>query len=456
MSTDADVIIVGAGVSGMAAAAALGKSGHSVIILEARDWIGGRVLTRQDPVCQAPIEFGAEFIHGRPASIWKALQKKNVNIAEVEGDNWCAEKGSLSTCDFLSEVEDILEKMNDRSPDESFLSFLQRCCPDSKQNTARQEAKERALEYVSGFNAADPELVGVHWLVKGMRAEEKIEGDRAFRPAAGYACLIDIFLDELSQADVSIQTSTVVEEIEWKHGHAKVRAHGPQGIQKFTAQQIIVTLPLAVLQAAPPELGAVQFIPSLPEPKLKALTKLEMGKVIRVVLRFRNRFWDAISPQGKTSKTLAGMSFLFSQDQWFPTWWTTLPAKFPIITGWAPFRCAERLSGKDRSFVVAHSLRSLGLLLNMATQDLEPLLEAAYFHDWQSDPFSRGAYSYGKVGADGAQEALASPVEDTLFFAGEATDTTGRNGTVDGAIASGRRAAAQILLCTRAHRATQK
>jgi len=456
MSTDADVIIIGAGVSGLAAAAALSKSGRKVVILEARDWMGGRVLTRQVPVCHAPIKFGAEFIHGLAPGIWKPFQKRNVNISEVAGDNWCCEGGTLSSCDFFSEVEDILEKMDDRSPDESFASFLQRCFPDSQQNTKQRVAKERALEYVSGFNAADPELVGVHWLVKGMRAEEEIEGDRAFRPATGYACLIDIFLDELSHADVSIQTGTVVEEIEWEHGHSTVKAHSPEGVRNFTAPRTIVTLPLAVLQAAPPELGAVRFIPSLPEPKLKALTKLEMGKVIRVVLRFRHRFWDTISPRSKRSKTLAGMSFLFSQDQWFPTWWTTLPSKLPIITGWAPFRSAERLSGRDRSFVVAHSLQSLGALLDIAAQDLEPLLEAAYFHDWQSDPFSRGAYSYGKVGADGAQEALASPVEDTLFFAGEATDTTGRNGTVDGAIASGRRATAEILRCTRAHHATQK
>jgi monoamine oxidase len=72
-------------------------------------------------------------------------------------------------------------------------------------------------------------------------------------------------------------------------------------------------------------------------------------------------------------------------------------------------------------------------------------LEAAYFHDWQSDPFSRGAYSYGKVGSDGAQQALGSPVENVLFFAGEATDVSGHNGTVHGAIASGYRAAEEIL-----------
>ena len=72
-------------------------------------------------------------------------------------------------------------------------------------------------------------------------------------------------------------------------------------------------------------------------------------------------------------------------------------------------------------------------------------LEAAYFHDWQSDPFSRGAYSYSKVGSDGAQKALAAPLDHTLFFAGEATDLSGHNGTVHGAIASAHRAAEEIL-----------
>jgi monoamine oxidase len=74
----------------------------------------------------------------------------------------------------------------------------------------------------------------------------------------------------------------------------------------------------------------------------------------------------------------------------------------------------------------------------------EGLLEHAYYHDWQNDPFSRGAYSYGKVDGDGMEEALAKPIENTLFFAGEATDTGGHNGTVHGAIASGHRAAAEI------------
>jgi monoamine oxidase len=122
-----------------------------------------------------------------------------------------------------------------------------------------------------------------------------------------------------------------------------------------------------------------------------------------------------------------------------------MPDHTPIITGWAPFRSADHLSGQPESFVIERSLQTLSELLGESLAELRRLLERAYFHDWQNDPFSQGAYSYGKVGADGAQEMLAAPVENTLFFAGEATDTSGHNGTVHGAIASGLRAARQIL-----------
>lgn len=444
MPTGFDVIVVGAGASGLAAAAELGASGLSVTILEARTRIGGRMFTEQDPSCHVPIELGAEFIHGRPPEIWRLLRKRKVSTVEVDGDNWCAGDGRLSKCDFSSRVDKILEQMTDRSPDESFLSFLRHCCPDSKRTLEQEEAKRRALDYISGFNAADPDLVSVHWLVKSMRAEEKIEGHRAFRFSNGYHDLVDIFLQRCTAARVSLQTDTVVEQISWRPGHAELTVKRPAGSSSIAAPRVLLTLPLAVLQAAPKEYGAVHFHPALPAEKLDSLKKLEMGKVIRIVLRFRHRFWDNIATANK-SKTLSDMSFLFSEDEWFPTWWTSMPQKSPIITGWAPFRCAERLSAQSREWVIAKSLRTLGRLLKVEASELEHLLEAAYFHDWQNDPFSRGAYSYAKVGSDGAQEVLGRPVENTLFFAGEATDISGHNGTVHGAIASGVRAAAEVL-----------
>ena len=445
MRTKSDIIIIGAGMAGVAAATKLGRSGFSVQILEARERIGGRVLTRTDSVSGFPIELGAEFIHGFPPEIWELLQRSNIKVTEVEGENWCLNGGQLRPCRFFAEVDTILEKMDDKATDQSFLQFLNRTATsDSRQADARR----RALGYIVGFNAADPDLVGVHWLVKGMRAEETIQGQRAFRAVNGYQSLVAIFRDQLIEAGVSLCMETVVENIEWNSGDVTITAHDREGSSRFRANRVIVTVPLAILKKPPGRPGAIQFKPELQKQKTTALNKLEMGKVIRLVLKFKHRFWEGISPENK-QKTLANMSFLFLQNEWFPTWWTAMPDRTPIITGWAPFDCAERLSGKSHAFVVNQGLETLAGALGVGIGELEHWLDSAHFHDWQKDPFSGGAYSYGKVGADVAQEELARPIENTIFFAGEATDTSGHNGTVHGAIASGYRAAEQVLRSAR-------
>jgi monoamine oxidase len=443
-----DVIVIGAGAAGLSAAIRLGSAGLSVLVLEAKARVGGRIFTRRDPVYQAPVELGAEFIHGRPPEIWQLLQSNRVEIIEVAGDSWCKQNSSLSPCNFFSEVDDILEKMDDRAADESFLSFLNRCCADPKISA---EAKQQALNYVVGFNAADPALVGVHWLVQSMRSEEEIEEHRTFRSRNGYDDMLNIFQQQLVDASVTVRTSTAVESIRWAKGRVEVAVTNPNASSKLVARCVLITLPLGVLQAPDGAPGAVQFLPGLPDRKLGAIRKLAMGEVIRVTLRFRQRFWETITPPG-SSKTLANMGFLFTQDDWCPTWWTAMPDRSPIITGWAPFRCAERLSGKSHAFVAGQAVQALARVLNMREGEVEGLLEAAYFHDWETDPYSRGCYSYGLVGSDGMQEELGRPVEDTLYFAGEATDVTGNNGTVHGAISSGLRAAGEIIRVRSAQR----
>jgi monoamine oxidase len=447
------VIVIGAGFAGMAAAVKLAEAGLSVTILEARDRIGGRFLTRLDPASPVPIELGAEFIHGLAPEIFGPLGQTNASdgagaITEVEGDNWCVTNGRLTECSFFAQVDKILDEMNSNSPDESFLEFLERCFPNPNHDRALEEAKRRAIGYVSGFNAADPALVGVHWLVQEMEAEERIQGQRAFRLVNGYAELLDFFRRQLESGVVRVRTEAVVERIAWRRGRAEITMRGANdstNSSMLTAPQILVTLPLGVLKAPVGERGAIEFAPALPSKKLDALSRIEMGTVMRVVLRFRRRFWETIAPSPAEEKTLDRMSFLFSDDEWFPTWWTSEPRKSPIITGWAPFRAGARLSGQSESFVIDRCLSSLGQLLHLSPAKLQDEFAAAYFHDWQNDPFSRGAYSYGKVGANQAQVVLGAPIEDTLFFAGEATDVSGNNGTVHGAIASGHRAAAEIL-----------
>ena len=99
----------------------------------------------------------------------------------------------------------------------------------------------------------------------------------------------------------------------------------------------------------------------------------------------------------------------------------------------------------SKAEVIDKAIESLSSLLHVEKSTVQAQLQTAYFHDWDSDPFSQGAYSYVKVGGEGCQRTLGSPISDTLFFAGEATDTSGHNGTVHGAIASGQRAAREIL-----------
>lgn len=445
MAQEASTVIVGGGIAGLAAAAKLGQGGCSVMILEARDRLGGRILTRRDPNCDYPVELGAEFIHGMPPEIWEPLQNSKTNISEVDGQTWCASQHGLSPCDFFSQVDSILDNMDDSQPDESFLSFLERRFPNRTRDPQKEMAKERAVRYVSGFNAADPELVGVHWLVQSRRAERTIEGHRGFRAQNGYQDLLDVFQRQIADCDVQVRTRTVVDGISWKPGRIEMAARGPGETLVLSAAHALITLPLSLLKCPTEEPGAIRFTPPLPRQKTDSMDKLEMGEVVRVVLRFRHRFWDAISPTPQNDGTLSDMSFLLSQDEGFPTWWTTMPEKVPLLTGWAPFRSAQRLSRSTLSTVVDESLAALARIARISLEKLRDELENAYFHDWQSDPFSRGAYSYGKVGAREALEVLAAPIEHTLFFAGEATDTTGHNGTVHGAIASGYRAAAQIL-----------
>ena len=446
MKQDNSVVIVGAGVAGLAAAAKLGESGLHVILLEARNRVGGRIFTQPDPLSSCPIELGAEFIHGRPPEIFGLLQKSD--IEEVEGESWCIRQQRLSPCDAFSQIDSILDSMDDSSPDESFLEFLERKFPNPMGDARLEEAKLRAIGYVSGFNAADPGLVSVHWLVKSMRAEEKIEGDRAFRSRNGYQDLIGTLHQRIARCDVTIQTNTIVESITWKPGAVQINSSSENGSRTYAAPRVLVTLPLSLLKMRR-EPGAVKFVPPLPHDKITALDKLEMGKVIRIALRFRHRLWETIPEQGGkqdvAKKTLSEMSFLFSESELFPTWWTAMPSREPLIVGWAPFRSAEKLSGLDKTTMTQKALETLSRLLGLRVQDLEGCLDAAYVHNWQTDPFSRGAYSYAKVGADGAQACLSTPVRNTLFFAGEATDTSGHNGTVHGAIASGYRAAEQII-----------
>ncbi len=447
-----DIIIIGAGISGLAAALDLTRAGMKVDILEARDRIGGRIFTQQDATLNHPIELGAEFVHGLAPEIWLRLQQHGLKVNEVEGDLWCSLDHKLQKCDFFSKADKILSAMDDKHPDESFLDFLARRFAGDD----HAEAKDWATRYVTGFNAANAEDVSVHWLAHNQEAEHQIEGDRAFRIVGGYELLLNVLANELgiisggagAPARTSLHLNTTVREIRWREGFVKIEAQTLRGNESFEAPRALITLPLGVLQAD----KDFRFDPDLARERRHALDHLVMGKVLRVTLCFREAPWirenlDALLSDRNVRPTqnLSNLSFLFSHDDYFPTWGTQMPEHLPIITGWSPAHCAERMAGMTDGRVIDKAVESLANLLGLDKARLNSQLNAAYLHNWDTDPFSRGAYSYVKVGGEGCQGTLAAPVANTLFFAGEHTDTTGHNGAVHGAIASGQRAAREIL-----------
>jgi monoamine oxidase len=430
-----DVVIIGAGVSGLAAASELRKSGLSVLILEARDHVGGRAWTRHEPDLSAPIELGAEFIHGRVPETFELLREVGKAALDTSGAHWTLRDGKLvqNTEDLFGEIQEALERSKVlEQPDVSFATWLSH----SGEYGLSPDAAAMAKAFAEGFDAADPDRVSAHFIAKEWGSGGMLDSPQ-FRPLGGYSSVLAALAGALDRESIRLQLHTIVSAIRWKRGSVEIDAtflDQPFGVKAACA---IVTLPLGVLQAPADAPGAVRFVPGL-DAKRKALEGLAFGPVLKLSLRFRNAFWEDLDG-GKYQ----GASFFHSAATAFPTFWTSLPLRAPLLTAWIGGPKAARLSSGEMPDIVRQALESLSAIFGGRPPG-EFELEAAYLHNWQTDPFARGAYSYIAVGGQDARRALATPLEDTLFFAGEATDTEDEAATVTGALQSGARAAREV------------
>jgi monoamine oxidase len=431
---DADVIILGAGAAGLSAAGALAQSGLEVTVIEARDRLGGRIFTRHLPSGGLPVELGAEFVHGRPREIWELVESAHLKTHEVGGDSWCHREGRLEPCPkHRSRIDRLFARMSAIKGDRTFQEFL-----DSDADSESKDLKSQATAFVEGFNAAHASRVSVRWLIDSRKADQAIEADRAYRLVDGYGALVAKLAERVENGACDLRLETPVRAIRWRRGRVSVVTRAGEVLR---ARRAVISLPLGVLQAPAGASGEVTFDPDITA-KRAALARIAMGTVVRVALVFREPFWESLERSGRS---LSRLSFLHSDVGWFRTWWTRMPARSAILTGWSAGGRAEGLCGADEPSIVERALSSLSDTLGMSRPVLSSLFDQACFHDWQADPFSRGAYSYVLAGGAEAPRELGAPLEETLFFAGEATDTTGHNGTVHGAIASGRRAVRDVL-----------
>jgi len=426
-----DVIVVGAGAAGLAAAEALGRGGLSVWLLEARDRIGGRIRTWRDPIFPVPVELGAEFVHGRPAVTLQLLRWAGIGLIRVPEAHGLFLGGRVQAIDLLRTLRPMLEQLPDpKAPDRAFSTFLQQDLSGDELIATRAMARIVA----EGFEAADPDQLSVQALAEDWR----LRGDEAddypqFRPLGGYDRLIVALHRSLDPERVQLHLQTVVHTVRWEPGYVEVEAQQAGQKRLFRARALVLTVPLPLLRDE--REFALRFDPPLPERWRTALAQLGMGAAVRVNLCFREAFWER-------NALLRELAFVHAPDESFTTIWQPLPLHVPVLLAWAGGPAARRLQDWPAEEIIQEALRTIGRIFEV--RDPGRYLIGACLHDWQRDSFAQGAYSYVRPGGLGARRVLAQPIENTLFLAGEATNPD-EAATVAGALQSGYRAARDLL-----------
>lgn len=286
---NADILIVGAGAAGLAAAASLASHGKKVIVLEARGRIGGRVLSYHPQDLGHAVELGAEFLHGHAKEVASILSRiKNAPAYTVTDRHYCLADGKLHL--FEENWPSIIEAVRGFASarrDIGVRDFFQ-------QRVDLDEAKKlAALAFIEGFYAAETTKIGVQSLASLSR---DLSGDASAmsRLLHGYHALLE-YLPQSSGMSEWIRLHRIVKRVEWKKGEVDVLAMHGSRRERFSSKQLLVTVPISILKADPDAEASIQFTPPLRE-KQQALAKLEMGSATKVVLHLKAEFWFRVFP----------------------------------------------------------------------------------------------------------------------------------------------------------------
>jgi monoamine oxidase len=405
---ETDVVVIGGGAAGLAAARAVVRGGRGAIVLEAREVPGGRIRTVHVPGLPAAIELGAEFVHG-DARLSRRLWRRAGRRVEAMPDRHhrAGPRGPGRAEEPWDELGALLGSLGAEGPDRSVAAAL---------DAARAEPRviQLARAFLTGFDAVDPDLASAR-AVGGDEATGGAEG--ALRLPGGQ----DGIVEGLLEAPLDVRTRTIVQRVE--HGGDGVVVEARDALGRplhVSARAAIVALPLGVLHA-----GSVAFSPALDWP----LDALRMGAVVRITLLFDHAVWRA---------RVKRLAYLFG-DGAFGAFWT-MPSAAAGIVAWSGGPSARDLSRVPELQRVERAVADLAAALAIPERELVDHLRGWHHHDWVADPLALGAYSYVAVGGARARHALAEP-RGRLLLAGEHVPTEGAVGsTVEAALRSGRRA----------------
>ncbi|MCY7290304.1 MAG: FAD-dependent oxidoreductase [Cryobacterium sp.] len=427
---DFDTVVIGAGVSGLTAARLLAQAGQRVVVLEARDRIGGRTCTERSGGFIS--DRGASWIHGIDDNPLMdvvsdfGMRTVEFTVGSYQPDGrpiaYYGPTGERLTDEAIRGFADSVRDFGLHlavTIDEAELGSSYEDAIDSTLATLDWDADraERVREFLLHRSE---EQYGV-W-AGGLDAhgldDDAVDGDEVVFPdgfdrlAAHLATGLDVRLEH------------VVARVGWSGDGVTVSSTQAE----FTAAQVVVTVPLGVLKS-----GGLGFDPPLPEWLTSAIDGFEMNNFEKVFLRFPTKFWDedvyAIRQQG-------------TAGTWWHSWYDlTHLHGVPTLLTFAAGPSAIQTREWDDDRIVESVLEALrGLYGDRVERPAQVLIT-----HWQDDPFSRGSYAYMKPGSTPEDhDLLAIPVDGVLHFAGEATWTEDP-ATVTAALRSGHRAAQNIL-----------
>src|SRR3989344_1728702 len=396
-----EIVIIGAGAAGLMAARELGKAGEKVIILEARNRIGGRIWALPKDEFGYDAQAGAEY---------------------AQGDMWNSYGGEVTiNSERVPNQNELHKALGELKSDLPIAEFLEKYFPGEKYIGLRNSV----FGIVEGYDAADPARASTFSL-----RDEWLGGQDwlQYRIKEGYGAMLKFLESECGKNGTKIELNKIVKEIEINGGKVNVRtADG----DNYEAEKVIVTVPLPVL-------ADIKFTPAIPE-KLEAVRKMGYGGVIKILLKFKSRWW--VNAFGKD---FGEMDFMFSNEE-IRTWWTQYPDLIPVLTGWLAGPKSAKLIDSSDAEIIDAGIRSLANIFKVEKEYVEKELVHAKVANWPADPYAKGAYSYWTPKSAEAQEELLKPIDDRIFFVGEALDREGEASTVEGALASGLETARKIL-----------
>lgn len=415
------VIIIGAGAAGILCAKELSEKGFSVTVLEAKNMVGGRAHTIQPQGFSFPIETGAEFIHG-DLPITKGLVKEaGLSLVKVEGQSWHRHDGQLSTSQYFIEEWDLLiERLKALEQDISIGEFL-----DKEFSDVRFEALRRSvIAFVEGYDAASVTRASAFALREEWLNEDF---DAQYRIVGGYSKLMNYLKLKCDQNGVRFSFSEEVKEIHWDVNQVLVKTKSGK---VYESEKVIITIPIGGLQAE----DTIVFKPEI-KVKFDAIQKLGYGSVVKFLIEFKDKFWEAIDPFND-GVGLKKLGFFFS-DASIPTWWTQHPVDSALFTGWLAGPRAEEYKFKSQEEGLTEAVKALAYLFGFTEDEIRNKIKAWRIINWTEDIYSKGAYTYATVEAPKARNQLIKPVEDTIYFAGEGLYEGPEGGTVEAAFGSG-------------------